>query len=599
MGGSAWLCVGLLLVVAVSSSFGIITVREESSNTFPMLLTRLVQNLPAFTQDLIAYNPTLSTRSRSSKKLNVDSTHPPAPRLQCFDGLGCLTTGEDFYNERYRAINVRAEPREVVNVTFEVHTRDQPEGFSISALDLSRLGSSFNPERPTKFVIHGFLNGRDMPWLEELIDALLEVGDYNAIYVDWTGGSLGLYSQASANSRLAALEIANFIKHTSINPADVHLIGHSLGAHLAGYTGERVPGLGRITGLDPAEPFFQNMPPSVRLDPSDALLVDVIHTDTLPFTLSGGYGLEQAVGHLDFYPNGGKHQPGCQPPLGAPIRWLKQGRNFPSVWEAVEDALGCNHIRAVELFRDSIRNRCPFVAYRCSSFQAFLSAECFSCGEDGSGCVPLGLHADTWTGIASSRNNNNNGIASSRTNNNNNNTLRNTWLGRATTTTTGNRLYLVTGPRDSPCVFHYQALLEVGRSQRETVGGFLELSILVPNDKPVRFDLTPEYPQTIQPGQSRTFVLQHSADLDTAVGAQLTWTCYHPRMCYSGPSPTRLTLRSIEKSSLRRQGRLLGQEPSGITFCAREEAPMQSGVTKQFQLCHIPHHQPRQTTLRG
>lgn len=51
-------------------------------------------------------------------------------------------------------------------MTFEVHTRDQPEGFSVSALDLSRLGSSFNPERPTKFVIHGFLNGRDMPWLE-------------------------------------------------------------------------------------------------------------------------------------------------------------------------------------------------------------------------------------------------------------------------------------------------------------------------------------------------------------------------------------------------------------------------------------------------
>lgn len=48
---------------------------------------------------------------------------------------------------------------------------------------------------------------------------------------------------------------------------------------VSGYAGERVPGLGRITGLDPAEPFFQFMPPSVRLDPSDALLVDVIHTD--------------------------------------------------------------------------------------------------------------------------------------------------------------------------------------------------------------------------------------------------------------------------------------------------------------------------------
>lgn len=52
--------------------------------------------------------------------------------------------------------------------------------------------------------------------------------------MDWTDGSLGLYGQAVANARLAGLEISNFIKRTFINPSDVHLIGHSLGAHLAG-----------------------------------------------------------------------------------------------------------------------------------------------------------------------------------------------------------------------------------------------------------------------------------------------------------------------------------------------------------------------------
>lgn len=72
-----------------------------------------------------------------------------------------------------------------------------------------------------------------------------------------------------------------------MNPEDVHIIGHSLGAHTAGYAGERIEGLGRITGLDPAEPYFQGMPGKVRLDTTDAKLVDVIHTDGTSIFLLG------------------------------------------------------------------------------------------------------------------------------------------------------------------------------------------------------------------------------------------------------------------------------------------------------------------------
>lgn len=41
-----------------------------------------------------------------------------------------------------------------------------------------------------------------------------------------------------------------------------------------------------------------------------ALFVDVIHTDAGPI-ISGGLGLMQPSGHVDFYPNGGIQQPGC------------------------------------------------------------------------------------------------------------------------------------------------------------------------------------------------------------------------------------------------------------------------------------------------
>jgi len=68
--------------------------------------------------------------------------------------------------------------------------------------------------------------------------------------------------------------------------ADFHLIGFSLGAHVAGFAGKKVQEsgkqlkVGRITGLDPASPGFDFDSPDVRLDKADAKFVDVIHTDT-------------------------------------------------------------------------------------------------------------------------------------------------------------------------------------------------------------------------------------------------------------------------------------------------------------------------------
>ena len=41
--------------------------------------------------------------------------------------------------------------------------------------------------------------------------------------------------------------------------------------------------IARITGLDPAEPYFGYAPAVVALDPTDAVFVDVIHTDTIHF----------------------------------------------------------------------------------------------------------------------------------------------------------------------------------------------------------------------------------------------------------------------------------------------------------------------------
>ena len=62
----------------------------------------------------------------------------------------------------------------------------------------------------------------------------------------------------------------------------------------------------------------------MRLDPSDAKFVDIIHTDAggilgLEMSASGGLGLYRPCGHVDFYPNGGKMQPGCRGLVGGKL----------------------------------------------------------------------------------------------------------------------------------------------------------------------------------------------------------------------------------------------------------------------------------------
>ena len=67
---------------------------------------------------------------------------------------------------------------------------------------------------------------------------------------------------------------------------NIHLVGHSLGAHVMGSAAKEVQRLGlgklrRLTGLDPAYPFFESedLYPW-RVDRSDADLVQILHTNS-------------------------------------------------------------------------------------------------------------------------------------------------------------------------------------------------------------------------------------------------------------------------------------------------------------------------------
>ena len=73
----------------------------------------------------------------------------------------------------------------------------------------------------------------------------------NVISVDWGAGSGVPYSQAAANTRVVGAQVAlmiNYLLSRGCSADQIHIIGHSLGAHTAGYAGNHIPGLGRITG---------------------------------------------------------------------------------------------------------------------------------------------------------------------------------------------------------------------------------------------------------------------------------------------------------------------------------------------------------------
>lgn len=85
--------------------------------------------------------------------------------------------------------------------------------------------------------------------------AYVNVGGYNVITVDWGGIAafrnylLPVLMTSKIGARLAKV-LDNIVDLGVIKPEDIHLIGHSLGAHIAGVCGSLMKSgkIGRITG---------------------------------------------------------------------------------------------------------------------------------------------------------------------------------------------------------------------------------------------------------------------------------------------------------------------------------------------------------------
>ncbi|KAM3963736.1 inactive pancreatic lipase-related protein 1 [Aphomia sociella] len=238
----------------------------------------------------------------------------------------------------------------------------------------------FDKNSSTVLYFHGFIETAQQESVQVVVNAYLEAKPgTNIVLLDWSNMSHGSYLvNAVRNTKKVGIATAEQLKillDAGLRLDKLHLIGHSLGSHVAAYTARELKNknnivIKRVTALDPAFPAFY--PDGVMMEhvsEKDAEFVDVIHTD------AGGYGAPVRTGTVDFWPNGGKSvQPGC--PRFAPM--------------PLSDDNLCSHWRSWRFYAESVRNPEAFPASPATSYQKFRENP-----TPEAGMIYMGINCDT------------------------------------------------------------------------------------------------------------------------------------------------------------------------------------------------------------
>lgn len=278
------------------------------------------------------------------KYVNDDGYYDPSlePGREELKVYGLFTGPESYYNA-------------AKSVKFWLYTKKEPKRRQILLEDLESIKSStFDPKHSIRFLIHGWNNDETSDMIQMIKDAYLKRADFNIIVVDWGKGanSLNYYTCRHRVGNVAEVVtrfIEFMVENLKVKTSKIQIIGHSLGAHIAGITGKSFEKnkISVIVGLDPASPLFYMNKPNGRLDVTDAEYVEVIHT------AAGSLGFDKPIGKADFYPNFGRSQPGCG--------WDLTG--------------ACAHSRAYEYFTESILTDVGFWSNQCGEYHTEIKKE--------------------------------------------------------------------------------------------------------------------------------------------------------------------------------------------------------------------------------
>ncbi|XP_065173389.1 pancreatic lipase-related protein 2-like [Atheta coriaria] len=240
------------------------------------------------------------------------------------------------------------------NITVEYRLFANQDATNYISISPTNLGPfSYKPTLKYIILLHGWQACIDDPAFATTTEAFMKHPQYVVIRAGY-GDALSdlLYFPDLEKVPLIGEQVGHLIEtiHTQKNVPTTRfeVVGHSLGAHIAGkacsYVKHKVRSkCFRIFGLDPAAPGFTDPPLGLKKD--DALRTIVIHTSII--------GLSEPRGHLDFYPYDGISQGSCG------------------------DEHGGDHTIAYWYFTCSINGDCDkFIGYLCDDYWSFLFGDC-------------------------------------------------------------------------------------------------------------------------------------------------------------------------------------------------------------------------------
>jgi len=253
------------------------------------------------------------------------------------------------------------------DVHFYLYTKENPETFDeLDADNPDTIDESHWIENgKVILMVHGFGAHYYHAFPYDLREEYTKADfpeNYNVILMDWSILSDSPdYFTAVANAQVSSAEAVKLLEllvdSGKATWDNINLIGYSLGGQVVGQIGWKIqqlegnPKIPRITALDPANPLFDVASDANRTTPDDADFVQVIHT-----ACNGILGMFEPMGHADYYPNGGRAQPGC----------------------GIDPTGSCAHGRAPAMFIESVLSTVKFTGKECADYAKYQNGECDS-----------------------------------------------------------------------------------------------------------------------------------------------------------------------------------------------------------------------------